>query len=369
MKIRVSTPINETPRLTQMRGIFDLSQTAEAANEWDVNIPLTHRPWNVGLVVGPSGSGKTTVAKHLWPANVATQQNHNWPNNKCILDAFPPEMGIKEITEILSSVGFSSPPSWTRPYQVLSTGEQFRATIARLIAVAATYPETHEQIVYDEYTSVVDRTVAKVGSAALARTIRSKNLKFIAITCHDDVEEWLNPDWTYRPAVNEFTWRSLRRRPEIPLDIFRCEAKAWRLFAPHHYLSGELHMTATCFMATWNTRPVAFSAWIPFYGTGSPTRREHRTVCLPDYQGVGIGNALSNTIAAMWAGLKERATSTTTHPSMIQSRLRSTVWRMVRTQGMVATKDRIYNNNTRLTAGFVYTGPAMPALQAKALKA
>ena len=53
---------------------------------------------------------------------------------------------------------------------------------------------------------------------------------------------------------------------------------------------------AVCFLATWQERPAAFSAWVPFVGRGPRTRREHRTVTLPDYQGVGIGHALSGAL-------------------------------------------------------------------------
>src|SRR5436190_1330716 len=113
-------------------------------------------------------------------------------------------------------------------------------------------------VVFDEFTSVVDRTVAQIGSAALAKTVRQRAQQFVAVTCHEDVEAWLQPDWVYRPAENVFAWRRLRRRPVIALDVVRCRASAWALFAPHHYLSHGLSRGAVCFLASWNARPVAF---------------------------------------------------------------------------------------------------------------
>jgi hypothetical protein len=210
-------------------------------------------------------------------------------------------MSIKEVVELLSSVGFSSPPAWLRPYRVLSTGEQFRVTLARLLAFGTEVRDQKSEgrsqkeedltsdfrrltsglVVMDEYTSVVDRTVAQIGSAALARTVRRLGRKFIAVTCHEDVEDWLQPDWVYRPAINTFAWRFLQRRPAIRLTITRCRLEAWELFRRHHYLSTRLSPFAQAFLATWEGRPVAFSAWIhallKFGG-----RREHRTVTLPD---------------------------------------------------------------------------------------
>jgi GNAT superfamily N-acetyltransferase len=282
----------------------------------------------------------------------------------CVVDLFPLEMSIKEIVALLSAVGFASPPAWLRPFHVLSTGQQFRVTLALLLASAP----ANGRIVFDEYTSVVDRTVAQIGSAALAKTVRERGQQFVAVTCHEDVEAWLQPDWIYRPAENLFAWRRLRRRPAIALDIVRCAPSAWRLFAPHHYLSVALARSAVCFLAFWHDRPVAFSAWLPFVGSGPKTRREHRTVTLPDYQGVGIGNALSDFVASLWAGLGYRAISTTTHPAMIRARLRSPNWQMHRRPSFAARHEgRLRHAATRLTAGFHYIGAPLAFNAAKAL--
>ena len=346
MKISVSSPIIETPRVLQARGMFDLAEAKTSSVEWDVSLPLHEKSWHIGLVVGPSGCGKSTIAKRLWPETPPMA----WSADQSILDAFPEALSIKQVTEILSSVGFASPPAWLRPFHVLSTGQQFRVQLARLIAenVTAAFPKA--PIVVDEFTSVVDRTVAQIGSAAFARTVRKKGLQFVAVSCHEDVEAWLQPDWVYRPAEQRFSWRFLQRRPSIDLEVVRCHPSAWPLFAPHHYLSGDLARSATCFLALWQPtesgapqpppvghvsnvptpQPVAFSAWLPFFGAGPPARREHRTVTLPDYQGVGIGNALSALIAGMWKTLGYRAVSTTTHPAMIQARCASPLWRMRR---------------------------------------
>lgn len=383
MKIRVSSPIIETPRVLQARGIFDLKAETSSTVEWEVSLPLSEKRWNIGLIVGPSGCGKSTIASQLWPGD---DQEAKWSPGECVLDAFPENMGIKDVTELLSSVGFSSPPAWLRPFHVLSTGQKFRVTLARMIAEAiggnsVVNPSSGEgatpakgksstpPIVFDEYTSVVDRTVAQIGSAAVSKVIRKKDLQFVAVTCHEDVEEWLQPDWIYRPAENAFSWRLLRQRPEIKLKLFRCEQQAWRLFAPHHYLDDKLGTSAVCFMATWNDRPVAFSAWLQYFGAGPSTRREHRTVTLPDFQGVGIGNVVSATIASMWKGLGVRATSTTTHPAMIAARHRSKLWQMTRAPSMGQGRDIVRHASNRLTAGFEYVGPKMSKIQAQALYA
>ena len=49
----------------------------------------------------------------------------------------------------------------------------------------------------DEFTSVVNRDVAKSMSHALQRYIRQKDLKIVIASCHFDIIEWLNPDYVF----------------------------------------------------------------------------------------------------------------------------------------------------------------------------
>jgi ABC-type lipoprotein export system ATPase subunit len=341
--------------------MFDLAPQNQETLTWNVHLPLEEKLWAIGLIVGPSGCGKSTISRQLWPEESTLVSRLTWESSVSVLDAFPPSLPIKEVVSLLSAVGFSSPPAWLRPFHVLSTGQQFRVTLARLLA------DSPHLVLFDEYTSVVDRTVAQIGSAAVSKVIRQRDQQFVAVTCHEDVEEWLQPDWVYRPAETQFSWRSLQRRPQITLTVIRSEASAWELFKPHHYLSSSLAPSAWCFLALWKGQPVAFSAWLPFFGSGPKARREHRTVTLPDYQGVGIGNGLSAHIASMWKALGLRAISTTTHPAMITARNKSPLWRMHRSPSLGGSGDVIAHASTRLTAGFEYIGPAMNPRAAKLL--
>src|SRR5205823_9244860 len=141
----------ESPRVLQVRGMFDLPQAKTSSVEWDVCLPLDERPWHIGLIVGPSGSGKTTIARQIWPPPRAPE----WPRDRSVLDGFPPRLSIKDVAEILSSVGFAAPPAWLRPFHVLSTGQQFRVHMARLIAQCQVFSAAPAPIVVDEFTSVV----------------------------------------------------------------------------------------------------------------------------------------------------------------------------------------------------------------------
>lgn len=361
--------IERTARVMQMEGIFDVPPSQRSAEQWEVDLSLPDE-WNVGLIVGPSGSGKTTIARELFGEQMIT--GWDWSANRSILDDFPKSMGIKEIVDLLSSVGFSSPPSWVRPFGVLSNGEQFRVNLARTLA------EMPALAVIDEFTSVVDRTVAQIGSAAVQKTVRRRDQKLIAVSCHYDIIDWLEPDWVYQPHTGEYyTGRYLHQRPRIELEVKRVHSSAWQLFRKHHYLDTKLNEASVCFVAFWKGVPVAFTAVLHFpHPKRKRTKREHRTVCLPDYQGVGIGNALSKYIGAMCRGLGYSWISQTSHPAMIRSRASSLDWRMIaspnrdtQTMGKAFTGSDKSNKTagpaTRLRASFEYIGPALPRAEAE----
>lgn len=174
---------SKTFRVASVIGTYDLPEIVE--EKFMANFDLPDK-WNVGIIVGRSGTGKSTISKKIFGNCV----DFGYGNNS-ILDDFPENLKLDEICECLSCVGFSSPPSWLKPYHVLSNGEKMRVELARAIL------DNRDIILFDEYTSVIDRQVAQIGSLATQKIIRKLNKKFVAVTCHYDVIEWLNPDWTF----------------------------------------------------------------------------------------------------------------------------------------------------------------------------
>lgn len=349
----VETPFVSTFRTDKVAGMFDIPAQEKLTKEWMINAPLEDKDWQIGLIVGASGAGKTTISKRLF-GEENYHYGYEWSSSN-ILDDFPKDLPIKEITDALSHVGFSSPPHWLLPHRVLSNGQKFRAEVARCIVDNA-----KEMIVFDEFTSVVDRTVAKVGSFAVSKYIRSSHKQFVAVTCHYDVEEWLQPDWVLDVSTGEFKWGSVRR-PKLKIEIFQCHHKAWRLFAGNHYLSADLNTASTCFIAMINNEPAGFSALLPFpHPKRKNAWKEHRTVVLPDFQGIGLGNRLSE-FCGHWLKQKGKTfISTTSHPAMIGHRVKSPKWVMTRKPGHVTnTKTGVLRKSisaARLTASFEYVG-------------
>ncbi|HYO26050.1 MAG TPA: GNAT family N-acetyltransferase [Lacipirellulaceae bacterium] len=344
LDLTVQCPIHDSFRVQQIAGMFDVALSEKATERFSVELPDLTEPWDLGLIVGPSGSGKSTVAGQMFSEQL--YRGAEWPADRAVIDCFP-ELPVRQVVELFTAVGFSSPPSWVKPYSVLSCGERFRCDLAKALG-ASCQPAVGEATslpgpqlapsagrpapplaVFDEFTSVVDRNVARACSAAIAKGIRRGSIpcRFVAVTCHYDVAEWLEPDWVLDMALGTLTRRRLRR-PPIHLEIHRCELAAWRLFARHHYLSGALAVGARCYLATWEGQPVTFCATLPVI-TQKRRRRFTRIVTLPDYQGMGIGMRVVAAVASLHRAEGLRINVTSSHPALIRHCRRSPDWRTV----------------------------------------
>ncbi len=193
-------------RVDSVIGAFDL-QSKKIIERFKGNITLPEN-WQIGPIVGNSGTGKTTIAKELFPKSYVADFEYT---SESILDDMPSKCSIDKITRTFNSVGFSSPPSWLKPYNVLSNGEKMRVDLAKAIL------SEKEMIVFDEFTSVVDRSVAKVSSYAMQKAIRKTEKKIIAVGCHYDVEDWLLPDWVF--DTNTMTFRQCDKKKDQTLNL------------------------------------------------------------------------------------------------------------------------------------------------------
>lgn len=351
------TTIHNSFRVSQMRGMFDY-QNLTVRHEWNSELPIEQHPWKIGLIVGASGSGKTTLAREAF-SGMRIHESFKWSNGKAVVDDFPAEMETKEILGMMNSVGFSSTPHWFKPFSHLSNGQKFRVELARCIL------ENKDGLVFDEFTSVVDRDVAKIGCVALAKALRKKERPpFVAVSCHYDIIDWLDPDWVFDVGSQSFEWRLRRRRPPILIEIHRASPSAWEVFREHHYLDHAIHKGARCFVATWQGKPVGFTSYLHFPHPRCKTfKREHRTVVLPDFQGVGIGNRLSEFVAQKVKEDGNRFISTTSNPAMIHYRSRSPLWKCHRFGRVSALSKKTMLkdlkkslSNKRISAGFEYLG-------------
>lgn len=338
----IESPVSQSMRCRQVSALFDVPPQQRQTLRWRGEVPIHERPWNIGLIVGPSGSGKTTCARALFGDEALRAGEFEW-TGAAVLDDFPDDVRLEDIAKMCQAVGFNTMPAWLRPFRVLSNGEKFRVTLARLLA------ERKDLVVLDEFTSVVDRQVARIGAHAVQKYVRRHDRKFVAVSCHSDIIEWLNPDWILEPATMTFTWRDLQRRPPIECTISRVSYAAWRLFAPYHYMTAELNPTAQCFALFIGDEPVTFAGVL--YRPHSRVRNIwgiSRLVTLPDYQGLGLAFVMMDTLGSAFRALGQRLRMYPAHPGLTRSMDRSARWRLARKPGLIA---RSRSRNSRVPAG------------------
>ena len=193
--------IEKTFRVAHVMSDFDVK--ADHSNEhFEGNIVFPDK-WNIGVIVGNSGTGKSTIAKELFGDILITGFEYK---AKSVIDDMPKNATVDEITKMFYAVGFGSVPCWLKPYKVLSNGEKMRVDLARALL-------EKDVICFDEFTSVVDRDVAKTACLAIRKAVERQGKQFIAVSCHSDILEWLAPDWVFNTnEMRSFFGQSLGQK-------------------------------------------------------------------------------------------------------------------------------------------------------------
>lgn len=348
-KFVASHKVGESFRINKVKSMFDC-QIEEVKKEYNVDIPIEGMKWNIGLIIGGSGSGKTTIARKLFE-DYNFFEGFEWKENS-VLDDFKSGLSAKEITETLSKVGFASPPDWLKPFKVLSNGQKMRVELARLIL------ESSRPFLYDEFTSVVDRQVACIGSSAIQKFVRKSDKQFIAISCHSDIKEWLEPDWVYDVDKMEFS-RGLLRRPKIEVNIRKADKSEWKEYMEFHYLSHAHNNSAHKYIAEINEKSVAWCSVLHFpHPKVKNMKRIHRIVVKPDYQEIGLGIRFLAEIAKKYKREKFRIGLVTSSPAFIHGLRRNKDWIMTRKPSRVSKAKGTtgLSSESRLTASFQFKG-------------
>jgi len=307
--------------------------------------------WQIGLIVGASGTGKTTIAKHIFDDDYYEPKTHD---SDAVINDIGSDKTIEQVTSTLNAVGFSSPPSWLKPYNVLSNGEKMRVDLADALLSDC------DLIVFDEFTSVVDRQVARVGSFAIQKAVRRTNKKFIAVGCHFDVEKWLMPDWVFSTDTMSVIYKKRRYlcRPKFEFRIYESKEKSkhWKMFSRYHYLSHSHNNAATVYVSTINEEIFGFCSVLHFpHPKVKDIKRIHRIVILPDYQGCGLGSIILKNVCDLYK--RNRIRLVTSQPALIYALKNNKNWilkskgRKINHQGDLAKGSGSQN---RLTTSWEY---------------
>ena len=291
MKVEVHNKVSDfnSYRAARVKSLFNAESGCNFDLEID-NVDLSG-DWNIGVVVGPSGSGKTSIGRQIFGENKIYDYTQGWSPDKPIIDDIAPNGDFNEVTAALANVGLGSVPSWLRPFRVLSNGEQFRAGLAKIVC------EKPDEIVIDEFTSVIDRQIARIGSQAFQKAWRRGNPKgkVVLLTPHYDILDWIQPDWVIDTKTKTFVRGVLRQRPKINLDIWQVDSSYWKFYKPHYYLDLPEPVAAMHFIGTVDGELACHIVVAPRFEVHG--YRATRLVTMPEWQGAGVGSKFLNFIA------------------------------------------------------------------------
>ena len=336
MKIEIQHKCSDfnSYRAARVKSLFNV----ETGCDWrkTAELPIENIEWQIGLIVGSSGSGKTSLGSALCNGQLYDIYS-GWDSSSPIIDCIGINNDFNAVTAALSAVGLGDVPAWLRPFKVLSNGEKFRAGLARLVC------ERPKLAVVDEFTSVIDRQIAKIGASALAKAWRKGDGQIIMLSCHYDIIEWLQPDWVYDMDEARFYERDcLRQRPKMLLEIYKVRGTVFsRLFKKHYYLNLPAPVAAEYYIGVIDGAPVCHVAVCPLFTARA--YRATRLVVLPEWQGAGIGTKFLAEICKHYleghgrCGHRYHTFFHTSHPQLCTALRHSKQW--------IQTGARLYGDN------------------------
>jgi len=312
-------------------------------------------PFRIGVIVGPSGCGKTSSGERLFgrAKKVAWDSSRRIAGHFSSMNALSLLFGAVQLTLDLALSYFDE----------LSLGEQHRVDIARQLD--AYEPDSNATIIIDEFTSYIDRVTAMKLSKGVSDYIHSHDLcRVVILSCKWDVissERGLSPTWLFdvenkkvmhfehvRPLSREpsmarrsreptalMAVSALWHRPKIRLVLRGClQTDFTPRFAKFHYMDASIQPSAKCFSVwAWfghcgdghdderayydddELELVGFTSFLNHYGQCHLfTFREHRTVVLPSFQGLGFGSRIADCLGEYLSRHGQRLYSKTAHP-------------------------------------------------------
>jgi ABC-type ATPase with predicted acetyltransferase domain len=193
--LTLTSPVSDSYRCQKAANSLDIDTKKKSVHKIEIEADLD-TPYNIGVIVGASGSGKTTLAHEIFGEDCF---DTHLTNLEPVIEQFPEKYSYDECAKMLSGMGLTSVPCWIRPAYTLSNGQRARAEAALSMA------KNEQLTVIDEWTSVVDRTVAKVMSHCVQKHARQQKKTIVLCSCHYDILDWVSPDWIIDCNTQEYT--------------------------------------------------------------------------------------------------------------------------------------------------------------------
>lgn len=120
------------------------------------------------------------------------------------------------------------------------------------------------------------------------------------------------------------------------------------MFAKYHYLNHSHNNAARVFIGTIDDEIFGFCSVLPFPHPKLKNHwKEHRTVVFPDFQGIGLGHKLSNSVGFILKKARIGFISTTSNPAFIHSRVNDKNWIVTRKGRTSSGSGKIQNKNKK----------------------
>lgn len=139
--------------------------------------------YKILAITGRSGSGKSTILKNIKMSKMSRPMD---PEELVVLGFAHKAIGPSEFRYRTKLLGLDPEKLVYKTFGQLSEGEKFRVEVAINL---------ESNTIFDEFTSMVDRNIAKTVSEGLRKIVDKENFKNITLcSCHKDFIDWVRPD-------------------------------------------------------------------------------------------------------------------------------------------------------------------------------
>lgn len=306
VELNIPPQINSSELCLDIIKTFGLSETGWIEKLSQLDVPVN----GVILITGPSGVGKSLLLKEI-EKNFSSIKKipSSFDKNKAIADMLPYE-SAGEVIRYLSKFGLGEPRILIGPFSHLSDGQKERFLIALALL------EGNGPLILDEFTTRLDRCTAQIVALNLGKILNANNQSAFIASCHDDIKDFLNPDFHIKLSSNGECSVYDKKSKQIDfLDSLGVEIKKgtiadYKKLSRYHYENdnpndidmlspmvdqvvtahshGELVGVNLC-TKPW---PKLFEKFSEFAEINKSVQQSFRLIVHPQYRGIGLTKAL-----------------------------------------------------------------------------